>query len=122
MIYRFWSKIGALALLSMLLLLDAHAQTAAPKTDTPMAPTHLRVPALAYDDNSIVLVWNKPDNYADIVDYNVYLNGKLAGSASKNNDKTSPAKVYIDKFYAEDKDNFHVKITVHNFTATDLKP
>ncbi|MFA9438240.1 glycosyl hydrolase family 28 protein [Uliginosibacterium sp. sgz301328] len=86
------------------------------------APRNVRVPALAADDNSIILVWEKPEKYDDIVDYNVYINGKLAGTASANNDATSPAKPYINKFYADDKAKFHYRITIHNFTATKLSP
>ncbi|MBN1378648.1 MAG: glycoside hydrolase family 28 protein, partial [Gammaproteobacteria bacterium] len=50
------------------------------------------------------------------------MNGKKLGGANANNDKHSPAKKYIDAFYAADKDNFHVRISIHNFTVTDLKP
>lgn len=32
-------------------------------------PQHPCVPALAYDDTSITLAWNKPDIYADVADY-----------------------------------------------------
>jgi hypothetical protein len=34
--------------------------------------TNLRVPTLAYDDTSITLVWDKPENYADVANYYVY--------------------------------------------------
>jgi exo-poly-alpha-galacturonosidase len=85
-------------------------------------PQKVRVPALAFDEKNIVLVWNKPDEYAKIKDYTVYMSGKLVGNAAANNDSVSPAKPYINKFYNDDKNNFHVKISVHSFVVTNLKP
>lgn len=93
-----------------------------PVADSPTTPKELKVPTLAYDQNSIVLVWEKPADYADVVDFNVYQNGKLLGSASANNDKFSPAASYIKKFHADDKENFHVKTLIHNFTVEGLQP
>jgi len=92
------------------------------KAPDPSAPQNLRVPALAFDEKSIVLVWNKPLKCADIVDYNIYMNGTKLGGANANSEQHSPAKKYIDAFYAADKDSFHVRIQIHNFTVTDLKP
>lgn len=86
------------------------------------APTGVAVPTLAYDDTSITLVWNKPSDYSQIVDYNIYLNGKKLGNASGNNTTSSVAKKYIDTFYTADTAGFHTKVTVHNFTATGLSP
>lgn len=85
-------------------------------------PQNPCVPTLAYDDTSVTLVWNKPDNYASVVDYNVYLNGTKIGSAAENNTAHSVAKPYIDRFYAEDTAGFHTRITFHNFRATGLTP
>ena len=85
-------------------------------------PQNPCVPALAYDDTNVTLVWNKPDNYADVVDYNVYLNGTKIGSAAENNAVHSVAKPYIDRFYAEDTAGFHTRITFHNFRVTGLAP
>ncbi|GAB2899809.1 glycoside hydrolase family 28 protein [Uliginosibacterium flavum] len=87
-----------------------------------IAPTGLRVPALAYDDHSIVLVWQKPADYAKVVDYKIYLNGKAIGSARENAAKFSPAAPYVKAFHAADKAGRHVKIDQHNFTADGLKP
>ncbi|MEN3113108.1 glycoside hydrolase family 28 protein [Uliginosibacterium paludis] len=84
------------------------------------APVDLQVPTLAYDDTSITLVWKKPDDYSKIVDYRVYMNGKPLGLASANNSTHSPAKPYIDAFYAADAAGFHRKITFQNFLATGL--
>ncbi|HEX5127532.1 MAG TPA: fibronectin type III domain-containing protein, partial [Rhodocyclaceae bacterium] len=85
-------------------------------------PLHVRVPPLAVDDKSIVLVWNKPDDYSNIVDYKVYMNGKLLGTASENARQYSVAQPYIDNFYKNDTQNIHVKITNHDFTVTGLQP
>jgi exo-poly-alpha-galacturonosidase len=41
------------------------------------------VPPLAVDDASITLIWSKPDNYANVVSYNVYQDGSLAGNTKK---------------------------------------
>ncbi|CNH27769.1 glycosyl hydrolase family 28 protein [Yersinia pekkanenii] len=86
------------------------------------APQQLQVPTLAYDESSIVLVWKAPEDTREIVDYQIYSAGKLLGKASDNNDKFSPAKPYIDHFYANDKDNFQHKIVLQNFTVDGLKP
>ena len=85
-------------------------------------PQNPCVPALAYDDTTVTLAWNKPDNYANVVDYNVYMNGTKIGSAAENNAVHSVAKPYIDRFYAEDTAGFHTKITFHNFRVTGLAP
>lgn len=85
-------------------------------------PQHPCVPALAYDDTSITLAWNKPDIYADVADYNVYMNGTKLGSASENNAVHSVAKRYIDRFYAEDTAGFHTRMTFHSFRVTGLAP
>ncbi|VVN89802.1 glycosyl hydrolase family 28 protein [Pseudomonas fluorescens] len=86
------------------------------------APAKVQVPTLAYDDQQIILVWEKPAGYADIADYHVYANGKLLGGANANNAKVSPAKPYIDRFYAQDARHFHHRIAIHSFTALGLKP
>lgn len=86
------------------------------------APPKLQVPTLAFDDQQIILVWEKPADHADIVDYHVYANGKLLGGSNANHDQVSPAKPYIDRFYQQDTRNFHHRIALHSFTAQGLKP
>jgi exo-poly-alpha-galacturonosidase len=83
-------------------------------------PQNVQVPALAYDEKSITLVWGKPEVYDNIVNYNIYMNGKLVGTANDN--KTSPAKPYIDNFYADSSNQDAQGITMHNYTVTGLKP
>lgn len=85
-------------------------------------PGKLQVPTLAYDEHQIILVWEKPAEHRDIADYNVYANGKLLGSANANNDRVSPAKPYIDRFYEQDAAGFHHRIGIHSFTAENLAP
>ena len=88
---------------------------------SPDSPKNLQIPTLAYDEDSITLVWEKPKNYQDIKDFYIYMNGKKIGSASKNNG--GPAKAYIDHFYKEiDTDDFHVDVLIHNFMVEQLKP
>ena len=76
------------------------------------APAKLQVPTLAYDEQQIILVWEKPADHAEIVDYHVYANGKLLGGSNANNDQVSPAKPYIDHFYQQDTQNFHHRIAL----------
>ncbi|KAL7070827.1 hypothetical protein ACQ4LE_009985 [Meloidogyne hapla] len=85
-------------------------------------PLNLCVPTLAYDQTTVTLVWNKPNNYSNIIDYNIYMNGELIGGAKENNFKNSPAFPYINLFYNEDKFNFHTKITYHSFLVKNLEP
>jgi exo-poly-alpha-galacturonosidase len=92
-------------------------------TSKPQAPTKVQVPTLAYDDTSIVLVWDKPEGYENIQDYNVYMNGNLMGSARENFRQNNPyTTAYIDAFYAGDTSGFHKKMYIHTFKATGLKP
>ena len=62
--------------------------------------TDLQVPTLAYDESSIGLVWQKPEKYDNVADYNVYINGKLAGTARENYKVHAAwASQYMDSFY-----------------------
>jgi exo-poly-alpha-galacturonosidase len=90
--------------------------------DPSIIPFQLEVPTLAFDENSIVLVWHKPESYSDVVDYHVYMDGELLGRAEPNNTQFSPAKPYIDGFYAADVALFHARATVHTFTVEGLEP
>lgn len=97
-----------------------HAQT---RSDAGV-PQHLQVPPLAYDEQSVVLVWENPSApAADIKDYVVYMNGLPLGTVRENLDHHSPAKAYIDHFYQQlDQEGWHQPIQLHNFTATGLQP
>lgn len=87
------------------------------------APTNVQVPKLGYDDDSIVLTWEKGQDYSNVVDYNVYQDGKLLGSAKENFEKNSKyAAAYMKSFYDKDADNFHVKTQILSFKVNGLKP
>ena len=85
------------------------------------APSKVQVPTLAFDDQQIILVWEKPVDHADIVDYHVYANGKFLGGSNANNAQVSPAKPYIDNFYEQDTRHFHHRIAIHSYTAEGLR-
>ncbi|MBP2631157.1 MAG: Exo-poly-alpha-galacturonosidase [Firmicutes bacterium] len=86
--------------------------------ETIPAPQHLKVPALAVDEQSMTLVWEKTDNQTGIVDYHIYMNGKLLGNVQS--DKVSAAKPSVDKFYAK---NPKAQITIkHSYIVTGLAP
>ncbi|WP_033569480.1 glycosyl hydrolase family 28 protein [Dickeya undicola] len=88
---------------------------------TAQAPQKLQIPTLSYDDHSVALVWDAPEDTSNITDYQIYQNGQLVGLASQNNDKNSPAKPYITAFYKSDTSNFHHRIVVQNAKIDGLK-
>ncbi|WP_432463087.1 glycosyl hydrolase family 28 protein [Agarivorans sp. QJM3NY_33] len=96
-------------------------QTVEPSV-SPLLLSRPMVPTLAYDDRSLVLAWNKPDNGQQIVDYRVYQNGQPLGLSSQNNTTHNPAKPYMDKFFAEDKAGFHQRSVYLNFKVKHLQP
>ena len=64
------------------------------------APQNVFVPALSADENSLVLVWEKPESETQqVVDYAIYRQGEQLGLARENQNHFSPAKPYIDNFY-----------------------
>lgn len=86
-------------------------------------PVNLQVPVLGYDDDSILLTWEKGDDYEDIVDYNVYQDGEFIGKASENfAENASFTNEFIKSFYEKDKENFHVKIKILSYKVTGLSP
>lgn len=86
----------------------------------PQPPSDLRVPALAFDQSSLSLVWEKPQEYRNIADYHVYQDGRLIGSASATTGSASLR--YINTFYADPANSDQVKIVMNNFTAIGLRP
>ena len=90
--------------------------------------TDLQVPTLAYDESSIGLVWQKPEKYDNVADYNVYINGKLAGTARENYKVNAAwASQYMDSFYdyytAQGKSDIDmVNVDIHAYRATGLQP
>lgn len=88
--------------------------------------TRLQVPVLAYDENSVSLVWEKPEKYDNVSDYNVYIDGKLDGTARKNYSENYVwADTFMKSFYEfyEKKSDFDtVKIDIHCYKAKNLEP
>ena len=85
--------------------------------------SNLQVPTLAYDDTSIALVWDKPEKYDNVADYN----GKLAGTARENYKVNAAwASQYMDSFYdyytAQGKSDIDmVNVDIHAYRATGLE-
>jgi len=119
----FLHRLAPIALTAILLGSSAvHAKGEAQALAAAQVPGKVYALQLASDDHSIVLGWNKPEQYADIKDYKVYLNGKLLGSALENARKFSPAQPYVDSFYAADAKKAHVQASPHSFMVDGLKP
>ena len=86
------------------------------------APQNVFVPALSADENSLVLVWEKPESETEqVVDYAVYRQGERLGHARENQNHFSPAKPYIDNFYQRiASDGWQQQIDLRTFTVTNL--
>src|SRR5437899_9973959 len=109
-----WRAIATAALCVLgLVAVGGSSAAATAAQGSPAPPTNVRVPALALDEQSITLVWEKPRDHAGIVDYHVYMNGQLAGSSSQN--PTSPAQPFIDGFYADPSNALQVKAVNESF-------
>ncbi|MFA7202454.1 MAG: fibronectin type III domain-containing protein [Candidatus Caldatribacteriota bacterium] len=86
-------------------------------------PNYLYVPTLGTDESSILLLWDKPEINEDIVDYNIYVNGKFAGSAKDNfRMNSSYTYAFMKAFYENNTDDFHPEIDIHHIKITNLKP
>ena len=115
----------AVVLAAGLMAAPAAAATPAPAQQTqaaerPQPPSDVRVPALAFDQSSLSLVWDKPQDYGNIADYRVYQDGRLTGSASSTTG--SAALSDINTFYADPANAAQVKIVMNNFAVTGLRP
>ncbi|MFI6079322.1 fibronectin type III domain-containing protein [Actinoplanes sp. NPDC051343] len=84
------------------------------------APRGLRVPALAYDDESVTLAWQPPPSASGIVDYRVYRDGVPVGTAGQA--AAGAASGYIRRFYAEPGNSAQVRIATTSYTARGLRP
>lgn len=91
-------------------------QTYSKNTFTPKNP---KVIAQSITNEKATLIWEKPEKYDDIKDYNIYENGQKIGDA---NSGETIAKEYIDKFYNDASNSKAVKISIHNYTVEKLKP
>ena len=119
------SLVTAIALAGMLSGCgDDSSDVSSPTPSSLAAPQNVQSPILSADEDSAVLVWEKPQSVTQaVVDYRVYRNGELLGSARENQDRFSPAKPYIDNFYQTmDSESWHHKVDLRTFTAIDLQP
>lgn len=85
----------------------------------------LRVPALALDEQSVTLVWDKPENMEGVADYAVFQDGVRIGTARENFARHADwASTYMEAFYAyyREKQIPMVEVDIHSFTATGLSP
>jgi exo-poly-alpha-galacturonosidase len=78
-------------------------------TPNPAAPQNLMVPPMAYDDNTIILIWSKPVDYSSVTDYRVYKDGVALGLSGRFD--ASRAKLYynVTGLTANTTYNFTVK-------------
>ena len=88
------------------------------------APQNVTVPVLSADENSLVLIWEKPESETQqVVDYAVYRQGERLGNVRENQNHFSPAKPYIDNFYQRiARDGWQQQIDLRTFTVTNLEP
>lgn len=87
--------------------------------------TGLRIPALACDDTSVTLVWDKPENYEEVANYNVYRDGEKIGDARSNfAEHADWADTYMKAFYDyyEKRSVDMVNVDIHTFRAEGLLP
>jgi len=60
-------------------------------------PVNLKSPSGTETDSTIVLIWDKPEDYSDVTGYDIFKNGKLTGSSKMTNytvNKLKPATKY----------------------------
>lgn len=86
--------------------------------DATTTSNNLVASVIAHDNNNITIAWEKPADYNNISDYNVYVNGTLVGDA--NNNKASQSKKFIDSFYSTNSSA--QQINMHNYIVTGLTP
>lgn len=82
-------------------------------------PQSLQAIKQSITDDKVTLIWEKPDDYTGIRNYNIYENGYKIGDA---NNGIRVAKQYLDRFYSDSTNSDAIKIGIHNYTVTGLKP
>jgi exo-poly-alpha-galacturonosidase len=117
-----WRRIAVAGLCSLAVVTAGGPGSAAARDDgTPAPPVNVRVPALAFDESSVTLAWARPAEDAGVVvDYHVFVNGRVAGAASQN--PASPARPLVDGFYADPANAQQVRTVAESFTVTGLQP
>lgn len=89
---------------------------AAPK----MAPQGVKAPVIASDNDSTLLVWERPDDGDDVAFYNVYANGKLIGNTQDMNATKTGEKAKA--FMSENAALCGDLLIRHSYQATGLTP
>jgi len=82
-------------------------------------PKNPKVISQSITNEKATLLWEKPDKYDNIKNYNIYQDGQKIGDA---NSGSTIAKEYVDRFYNDASNSNAVKISVHNYTVKNLKP
>ncbi len=79
-------------------------------------PQKAMVPPLAYDDSSITVIWGKPSDYSNVVSYNVYVHGSLAGNTKNlfynltGLEPNSPYSIYVKAVDASGEESLPGKV------------
>jgi exo-poly-alpha-galacturonosidase len=83
--------------------------SATPAASTTASPQNVMVPPMAYDNNTIILIWSKPTDYSQVTDYRVYKNGVALGLSGRFT--TNSPKLYynVTGLTASTTYNFTVK-------------
>ncbi|BCZ45850.1 exo-poly-alpha-D-galacturonosidase [Clostridium gelidum] len=82
-------------------------------------PKNPKIISQSITNEKATLIWEKPDKYDNIKNYNIYQDGQKIGDA---NSGSTIAKEYFDRFYNDASNSNAVKISVHNYTVKNLKP
>ncbi|MBN1788382.1 MAG: glycoside hydrolase family 28 protein [Sedimentisphaerales bacterium] len=78
---RSFITISVLSAIALLICFGCdQSQAGSGKIDSPQ---RLMVPPLAADDSTIVIIWEKPEDYSNVVSYNVYQEGSMVGNTTK---------------------------------------
>src|SRR5262245_59071986 len=119
---------GAAPLFAVLALAvgAAVAVQTASAAETGGTPQNVSIPAMAFDDSSITIAWEKPAEVHQpgapkISDYEVSVNGESPGSARANFASRYPyLNAWVGKFYQSTSAFEHYQINLTSFTAYGL--
>ncbi|MGD0784381.1 MAG: glycosyl hydrolase family 28 protein [Sedimentisphaerales bacterium] len=83
--------------------------SATPAAPTTASPQNVMVPPMAYDNNTIVLIWSKPTDYSQVTDYRVYKNGVALGLSGRFDSNRAKLYYIVTGLTANTTYNFTVK-------------
>jgi exo-poly-alpha-galacturonosidase len=86
----------------------------------PAVPVGVKVPALAYDSDSVFLLWQRPAKDDDAAYYNIYANGKLVGSTKEAQDTYAGRE--MKQFQAENSALCGDLLRIHSYEVSGLQP